>query len=447
VATTTWEVADGTVYRFEGGYAAWVLARAERERREAVAESRRRNLVSKELAWLRRGPPARTSKPQFRIDAANALIADVPELRDKLALRRVASARLGRQVVDLDSVALRVPGVGGPGEPASERTLIEGLTWQLGPGDRVGLLGPNGAGKTTLVRLLTGQREPDAGTIVIGSTVVAATLPQTVVAGNPDDRVLPSVERLRREIEIGGRTVTAGTLLEDFGFKGEKSMTRIGDLSGGELRRLELLKLLIGGPNLLVLDEPTNDLDVETLAVIEDVLDSWPGTLVVVSHDRYFLERTCDDLYALLGDGGLRHLPRGVEQYLELRSSATGSLRSTGAAPAAPATSGPGSGGAAVSPASVPPSGDSPAPGAPAAPVPVPTLTGAAAHAARKDLSRVETRMARIEALREGLHAQMAVAHTDHERLLALAAEDAALSAEHAELEDRWLELGEALEG
>ncbi len=205
VATTTWEVADGTVYRFEGGYAAWVLARAERERREAVAESRRRNLVSKELAWLRRGPPARTSKPQFRIDAANALIADVPELRDTLALRRVASARLGRQVVDLESVALRVPGVGGPGEPASERTLIQDLTWQLGPGDRVGLLGPNGAGKTTLVRLLTGQREPDAGTIAIGTTVVAATLPQTIVAGNPDDRVLPSVERLRREIEIGGQ--------------------------------------------------------------------------------------------------------------------------------------------------------------------------------------------------------------------------------------------------
>ena len=331
VATTTWEVADGTVYRFEGGYAAWVLARAERERREAVAESRRRNLVSKELAWLRRGPPARTSKPQFRIDAANALIADVPELRDTLALRRVASARLGRQVVDLESVSLRVPGAAGSGEDASQRTLIEDLTWQLGPGDRVGLLGPNGAGKTTLVRLLTGQREPDAGTIAIGTTVVAATLPQTIVPGNPDDRVLPSVERLRREIEIGGRTVTAGTLLEDFGFKGEKAMTRIGDLSGGEVRRLELLKLLIGGPNLLVLDEPTNDLDVETLAVIEDVLDSWPGSLVVVSHDRYFLERTCDDLYALLGDGRLRHLPRGVEQYLELRRSATGSLLSTDA--------------------------------------------------------------------------------------------------------------------
>ena len=423
-----------------------MLARAERERREAVAESRRRNLVSKELAWLRRGPPARTSKPQFRIDAANALIADVPELRDKLALRRVASARLGRQVVDLESVALRVPGVGGPGEPASERTLIEDLTWQLGPGDRVGLLGPNGAGKTTLVRLLTGQREPDAGTIAIGTTVVAATLPQTIVAGNPDDRVLPSVERLRREIEIGGRTVTAGTLLEDFGFKGEKAMTRIGDLSGGELRRLELLKLLIGGPNLLVLDEPTNDLDVETLAVIEDVLDSWPGTLVVVSHDRYFLERTCDDLYALLGDGRLRHLPRGVEQYLELRSSATGSLLSTGAEPlalsAAPPRPGPRAGGSPVAGVGTASSG----PRASAADA-LAGLTGAAAHAARKDLARVETRMARIEALRADLHAQMADAHTDHERLLALAADDAALAAEHAELEDRWLELGEALEG
>ena len=192
VATTTWEVADGTVYRFEGGYAAWVLARAERERREAVAESRRRNLVSKELAWLRRGPPARTSKPQFRIDAANALIADVPELRDRLALRRVASARLGRQVVDLESVALRVPGVGGPGGLATERTLIEDLTWQLGPGDRVGLLGPNGAGKTTLVRLLTGQREPDAGTIVIGSTVVAATLRQVLKHIAPEQLIVSS---------------------------------------------------------------------------------------------------------------------------------------------------------------------------------------------------------------------------------------------------------------
>ena len=447
VATTTWEVVGGTVNRFEGGYAAWVLARAERERREAVAESRRRNLVSKELAWLRRGPPARTSKPQFRIDAANALIADVPELRDKLALRRVASARLGRQVVDLDGVAIRVPGAGGPGESDGERTLVEDLTWQLGPGDRVGLLGPNGAGKTSLVRLLTAQREPDAGTVITGATVVAATLPQTIVADDPEQRVLPSVERLRREIEIGGRTVTAGNLLEDFGFKGEKAMTRIGDLSGGELRRLELLKLLIGGPNLLVLDEPTNDLDVETLAVIEDVLDSWPGSLVVVSHDRYFLERTCDDLYALLGDGQLRHLPRGVEQYLELRSSASGSLRSTGAGGVATAMRGAGSQGTAGAD-SARRSAAGPDPAATAGtPASASGLSGAAAHATRKEVGRIEGRMARIEARRATLHDQMADAHTDHERLLELSGEDQALTAEHTQLEERWLELSEALEG
>ena len=427
VASTTWEVVGGDVLRFQGGYAAWVLARAERERREAVVESRRRNLVSKELAWLRRGPPARTSKPQFRIDAANALIADVPELRDRLTLRRVASARLGRQVVDLEDVALRVPGAPGSGSAPTQRTLLEHLTWQVGPGDRIGLLGPNGAGKTTLVRLLTGQREPDSGTVVIGSTVVPATLHQTIVAADPEDRVLPSVERLRREIEIGGRTVTAGTLLEDFGFTGERLMTRIGDLSGGELRRLELLTLLIGGPNLLVLDEPTNDLDVETLAVIEDLLDTWPGSLVVVSHDRYFLERTCDDLYALLGDGGLRHLPRGVEEYLERRESATGSLRSTGApaTSAAPAVAG----ATAVAPAA--------AAGA---------VRGAVAHAARKELARIEGRLAKLDSAQGVLHARMADSHTDHEELMALGVQERVIIDERAGLEDRWLELGEALE-
>jgi ABC-type multidrug transport system ATPase subunit len=340
----------------------------------------------------------------------------------------VASARLGRRVVDLADVDLRVPGP----EQGTTRTLVADLTWQLGPGDRVGLLGPNGAGKTTLVRTLTGQREPDAGTVTIGATVVPATLAQTIAVEDPDDRVLASVERLRREVEIGGRTVPVGSLLEDFGFTGERAMTRIGDLSGGERRRLALLTLLIGGPNLLVLDEPTNDLDVETLAVVEDVLDSWPGTLVVVSHDRFFLERTCDDLYALLGDGRLRHLPRGVEEYLELRSSASGQLMSTGVPvagdPAAAARPGGGSGAGRSEPASA-------------------GLSGAAAHAARKDLQRIETRMARIETLRAGLHAQMAEAHTDHERLLSLAEQDAALAAEQATLEDRWLVTADALEG
>jgi ATP-binding cassette subfamily F protein uup len=428
VANQTWEVVGGQVHRHEGGYAAWVLARAERERREAVAEGRRRNLARKELAWLRRGPPARTSKPQFRIDAANALIADVPEPRDSLALRRLATARLGRQVVQCRAATVRLPGEGGGADQVEGavpgRTLVDDLTFQLGPGDRVGLLGPNGAGKTTLARLLLGRIEPVAGEVIVGATVVPALLAQTISVADPEDRVLASVQRVRREVEVGGRTVSAGQLLEDFGFRGERAMTRIGDLSGGELRRLELLRLLIGGPNLLVLDEPTNDLDVETLTVIEDVLDTWPGTLVVISHDRYFLERTCDSLFAVLGDGRLRHLPRGVEQYLELRSGA------------APGPQGPAEPGPAV------PAG--PATGAAPAPA---GLTGAAAHAARKELARVEARMARIEVQRAVLHDRMAQAHTDHELLLALAAEDATLGAEQAELEERWLDLGEALEG
>ncbi len=414
VATQTWEVARGQVFRHEGGYAAWVLARAERERREAVAEDRRRNLARKELAWLRRGPPARTSKPQFRIEAANALIADVPEPRDSLALRRLATARLGRTVVEVHDATVAV------GDPP--RTLLAGLELQLGPGDRIGLLGPNGVGKTSLVRVLLGQLAPVAGEVVLGQTVVPALLAQRIEAEDPEDRVLPSIERVRREVEVGGGTVTAGQLLEDFGFRGERAMTRLGDLSGGELRRLQLLRLLVGGPNLLVLDEPTNDLDVETLTVIEDLLDSWPGTLVVISHDRYFLERTCDQLYALLGDGRLRHLPRGVDQYLELVADAA----PTSAVPA--------------------PAGGTPTPASSADAAAGAGLTGAAAHAARKELGRVEARLARIDAEQQALHEAMADAHTDHEHLLALTGQDAALVAERATLEERWLELAEALE-
>ncbi len=457
VAATTWEVADGQVYRHEGGYAAWVLARAERERRSAVSEARRRNLVRKELAWLRRGPPARTSKPQFRIDAANALIDDVPEPRDRLALRKLATARLGRKVVELEDVSLRVPvPAAGPSEPA-ERTLLADLTWTLGPGDRIGLLGPNGVGKTTLVRTLTGQRAPDSGEVILGATVVPATLTQMIAPEDPEDRVLPSVERLRREIEVAGRTVTAGNLLEDFGFRGERAMTRLGDLSGGEQRRLALLKLLIGAPNLLVLDEPTNDLDVDTLTAIEDLLDSWPGTLIVVSHDRYFLERTCDDLYGLIGDGALRHLPRGVEEYLELRAAETArtaaarapASRATAARTPAPGTTAPRAG---ASDPSMPPSpGSAPAGGPSTGPGPATTsrgaLTGSAAHAARKEVARIEARLARIEALQADLHEQMADAHTDHVVLADLVAQDAELRDESEELEERWLELGEALEG
>jgi ATP-binding cassette subfamily F protein uup len=449
VTLQTWEVVGGGVQRHEGGYAAWVLGRAERERREAVAEDRRRNLARKELAWLRRGPPARTSKPQFRIDAANALIADVPEPRDRLALRRLATARLGRQVVELRGATVRV----GDDPP---RTLVDDLTFTLGPGDRIGLLGPNGVGKTTLARLLLGRIEPDAGEVVRGKTVVPALLAQQIAAEDPEERVLPSIQRVRREVEVAGRTVTAGQLLEDFGFRGERAMTRIGDLSGGELRRLTLLRLLIGGPNLLVLDEPTNDLDIETLTVIEDLLDTWPGTLVVISHDRYFLERTCDDVYALLGDGGLRHLPRGADEYLELRAGkgwrtsgveAPGSGRGAaapGAAAGSRSRSHPDGSVTAVEVTSAAPepaaSATSPSAGAAG-------LTGSAAHAARKELARVEARLAKLDALQEQVHAQMVEAHADHERLLELGAQDSALTTERVELEERWLELGEALEG
>jgi ATP-binding cassette subfamily F protein uup len=418
VAAQTWEVVGGQVHRHEGGYAAWVLARAERERREAVTETRRRNLARKELAWLRRGPPARTSKPQFRIEAANALIADVPEPRDPLALRRLATARLGRKVVECHDATVRV----GADPP---RTLLADLTFQLGPGDRIGLLGPNGVGKTTLARLLLGRVEPDAGEVVLGATVVPALLAQQIALEDPQDRVLPSVQRVAREVDVAGRTVTAGQLLEDLGFRGERAMTRLGDLSGGERRRLELLRLLIGGPNLLVLDEPTNDLDIETLTAIEDLLDTWPGTLVVISHDRYFLERTCDDVYALLGDGRLRHLPRGVEEYLELRAAARPSTR-----------------GAVRSAAPSVPTGQTAA-----APQSQAGLVGAAAHAARKELARIEARLARLDSLQADLHDRMAVAHSDHEQLTELAAAESGLAAERAGLEERWLEVGAELEG
>jgi ABC transport system ATP-binding/permease protein len=327
----------------------------------------------------------------------------------------VASARLGRKVVDMKDVTLRV-GVG-----PSERVLLEGLDWQLGPGDRVGLLGPNGVGKTTLLRVLTGGRPAESGSVVVGATVVPAILEQTITAFDPEDRVLPSVERLQREVEIGGRILTASTLLGDFGFKGDKVMTRLGDLSGGELRRLELLKILIGGPNLLVLDEPTNDLDVETLAVIEDVLDSWPGTLVVVSHDRYFLERTCDDLFALLGDGSLRHLPSGVGQYLELRARGPRSRVTTNHG---------------VGSAEQPPG-----------PSHREALTGADAHSGRKELARIEQRLERAGRERVQLQERMLAAQSDHAELSRLAAAEKELSALCQQIESRWLELAELLEG
>ena len=400
VCRTTWEVQGGGVSAYDGGYSAYVLARAERERMQAATDARRSNLLRKELAWLRRGPPARTSKPRFRIDAANALIADEPEPRDRVELVRFASARLGRTVYDVEDVTLEVGG----------RTLLDHLTWLVGPGDRVGIVGVNGSGKTSLLRLLVGELLPAAGRVVRGVTVRPAYLSQDVVELDPALRVLEAAESVRRQVDLGkGRTISATQMCERFGFVGNAQWTPVGELSGGERRRLQLLRLLMDEPNVLLLDEPTNDLDIDTLTALEDLLDGWPGTLLVVSHDRYAVERICDRTVALLGDGRLRDLPGGIDEYLSLRHAGTG---------------GPG-----PVPAAAPASG------------------AATAREARKELARVERRLERLRADEDRLHHELAAAATDHEQVLALDTRLRALAEERAGLEDRWLELAEAAEG
>ncbi len=313
VATLTWEVVDGGVNQFEGGYAAYVLARAERDKQESARDERRRNLLRKELAWLRRGPPARTSKPKFRIDAANELIADEPEPRDTTELLRFAGARLGDKVLDAVGISVSF----------GDTPLLRNVTWRLGPGERVALVGVNGSGKTTLVKVLAGELEPTRGVVETGSTVRLAHLTQTMEDVPGHLRVLESLEAVRGRATLSdGQEITAGSLCDRFGFRGEKARTFVRDLSGGERRRLQLMRLLMDGPNVLLLDEPTNDLDIDTLTALEDLLDSWPGTLVVVSHDRYFVERVCDDVHAITELGGREHLPGGIDQYIERRRAA-----------------------------------------------------------------------------------------------------------------------------
>jgi ABC transport system ATP-binding/permease protein len=408
VTTRTWEVAGGAVHAYDGGYSAYVLARAERERVAAATEQRRQNLLRKELAWLRRGPPARTSKPRFRIDAANALIADEPPPRDSTELVRFATARLGRTVYELHDVDLTVPG----------RTLLSRLTWHVGPGDRIGVVGVNGSGKTTLLRLLTGAVAPAAGRVVRGTTVQAALLDQEVRALPEDSRVLAATEDVARTVDLGGgRSLTASQLLERFGFTGNRQWTAVRELSGGERRRLQLLRLLMAGPNVLLLDEPTNDLDIETLTVVEDFLDGWSGTLLVVSHDRWFLERTCDRVVALLGDGTLGDLPGGVEEYLERRRRLR--VRSASDAAGRPA----------------PPAG--PGAGTPAVP------SAGELRARRKEVQRLERVLERCERKEAELLARMAEVAADYEAVGALDAELRAVREERAAAEDAWLLLAD----
>lgn len=392
VCERTWELGGGIVRQFEGGYAAYVLARAERARQADAAESRRQNLLRKELAWLRRGPPARTSKPQFRIDAAEALIADVPAVRQSVQLRALAQRRLGRSVVDVENVTMKV----------GDRTLLDDVTWHVGPGDRIGVIGVNGSGKSHVLRLLAQEIEPTAGVVKVGKTVRGAHLSQEIRELPDSLRVIEAVTQVRTTAELGGVELSAGQLAERFGFASERQWTPVADLSGGERRRLQLLRLLLTQPNLLLLDEPTNDLDTDTLAALEDLLDGWAGTLVIVSHDRYLLERVCDTTVALLGDGSLAALPGGVEEYLARRCAAAGESADERR-----------------------------------------ELRGDT-RAARKELIRLERRVESLQRREATLHGQLATHATDYSKTAELHAELRETVTERESAEEAWLTLADA---
>ena len=526
VCTNVWEVVPGVdpggdrpqvagrVETYDGGYAAYVLARAERSRQAALAAGKRANLLRKELAWLRRGAPARTSKPRFRTEAAEALIADVPPPRDTVQLTAMATARLGKKVIDLEDVSVRypagdgsaltrdgsapggagVPGAGagsrasdgraggtGRGAPLRERgrtgggragdgrtgggagpgtEVLRHVTWRLAPGERVGVVGVNGAGKTTLLRLLEGVQQPTEGRVVRGRTVKVAALSQSTheLDALADKRVVEAVAMVGERVVVDGKELTAAQLVERLGFTRQRAWTRVGEVSGGERRRLQLLRLLMTEPNVLLLDEPTNDLDTDTLAAVEDVLDSFPGTLVVVSHDRYLLERVTDHQVALLGDGGLRDLPGGIEQYLALRrqepggaahGAAHGAARGGGGAPGpGPGRSRRGGGrdgaGRSGRDGAGRASGAGAVGGAGAG-----GLTGAQHREATKALARLERRVGKAGDAVGRLQARLEEAAADPARvgeLARLGRDLSAAQAEQAALEEQWLQAAQALE-
>jgi len=403
ICTATWEVHDRLIEPFEGGYAAYILQRVERDQMAATMEAKRQNLMKKELAWLRRGAPARTAKPKFRIDAANALIADEPPVRDSVALSSMAMQRLGKDVVDLENVSVSF----------GDRSVLEDVTWRIAPGERTGILGVNGAGKSTLLSLVSGTLLPTTGRVKRGKTIKVATLTQQLAELDDvwDDRVSDVIGRQKSTYVAGGKEMTPGQMLERVGFQSAQLSTQVKDLSGGQKRRLQLLLILLSEPNVLILDEPTNDLDTDMLAAIEDLLDTFPGTLLVVSHDRYLLERVTDNQYALLG-GHLRHLPRGVDQYLELRAS----------------------GGAAKPAAAAPQATEKP------------RLGGAELRNAQKEHAAAGRKIEKLTGQIAAVHERMA-AHdqSDYTGLGELAKEIAAFQSQLDEVESRWLELEELL--
>ena len=398
VTERTWEVVAGALEEYDGGYSAFVLAKAERARQSSAMDARRNALIRKELAWLRRGAPARTTKPKFRVDAANELISAEPAPRDQSELLKFALNRLGRTVLEYQHAKIT----------AGDKELISELTWNIGPGDRFGIVGINGAGKTTLMRTMAAELEVAAGKLVTGITVKIAFLTQHLDELDPTWRVLEAVEKVANHIEIGkGRTLSASQLCERLGFDRDGQWTPVGDLSGGEKRRLQLTRLLMDSPNVLLLDEPTNDFDIETLTELEDLLDSFGGTLIVISHDRYFLERVCDRFVGLLGDGQLRDLPRGVDQYLEDRSRSLKGGSSQGEKKVSSAQT---------------------------------------ERLLKKDLARVERQIAKAREKLVDLKNQQNEASSDADRLIEIAADITSTESELVQREEEWLEITLQLE-
>ena len=405
VATRTWEVHDGRVDTYEGGYNDWVYARAERARQADAVEQRRRNLARKELAWLRRGAPARTSKPRYRIEAAEALIADVPAPRDTVELMAFSKQRQGKVVIELEDAYIATP---------DGRDLVRDLTWRLAPGERIGLVGVNGSGKTTLLRVLAGEYALGAGRRIEGKTVRLGWLRQELDDLDPTMRLLDAVESVASYVQFGKKELSASQLAERLGFSAKRQRTPVGDLSGGERRRLQLTRVLMAEPNVLLLDEPTNDLDIETLQELESLLDSWPGTLVVISHDRYLIERICDSTWALFGDGRLTNLPGGIDEYLRRRRDMAGSGVIAGGGSAAVAEK---------------------------------KRDAAADHKTRKAMTSLERKITKLQEREQGITAKMAEVATDMDALNELNTELAGVRDEIETLEMEWMELGEQLEG
>ena len=404
VATRTWEVHDGRVDTYEGGYNDWVYARAERARQADAVEQRRRNLARKELAWLRRGAPARTSKPRYRIEAAEALIADVPAPRDTVELMAFSKQRQGKVVIELEDAYIATP---------DGRDLVRDLTWRLAPGERIGLVGVNGSGKTTLLRVLAGEYALGTGRRIEGKTVRLGWLRQELDDLDPTMRLLDAVESVASYVQFGKKELSASQLAERLGFSAKRQRTPVDDLSGGERRRLQLTRVLMAEPNVLLLDEPTNDLDIDTLQELESLLDSWPGTLVVISHDRYLIERICDSTWALFGDGHLTNLPGGIDEYLRRRRDMAGS--------------GVTAGGSAV--------------------VTEKKRDAASDHKTRKAMTSLERKIAKLQEREQGITAKMAEVATDMDALNELNTELAGVRDEIETLEMEWMELGEQLEG